>query len=159
MRLSIRFCQVLVIVAIIVIIAGVNLPHLIIGIRSDQRTENSLVRPHCDGGSGCCLFQSQNVHKKGGPARSKQVTLIKLTVSPLYQPRIPSLLQIMARPRKTPLYSGMLVWMYLVRVGPCTCNRFRTRSSGKTAVFAKTLAKTPAVASPEPNGKVLPPIY
>jgi len=50
----------------------------------------------------------------------------------------------------------MFRWTYSARVGPCTCNRFLTVSSGKTAVLAVTLARMPASASPEPIGRDMP---
>jgi len=51
---------------------------------------------------------------------------------------------------------GMFRWTYSARVGPCTCSRFLTVSSGNTAVFAVTLARMPASASPEPIGSDMP---
>lgn len=79
--------------------------------------------------------------------------LSKLTVNPRYNPRTPCVRNIRLMDCMTPVYSGMLRCTYRVRVGPCTCKRFRTKSKGNTPVFAMTLAKTPAAASPVPNGK------
>lgn len=79
--------------------------------------------------------------------------LIKLIGKPLYRPRSPSVWNITCIARPAEVYTGMLLYTYLLRVGPCTWMRLRTRSSGKTAVLAMTLAVMPAVASPPPQGR------
>lgn len=78
--------------------------------------------------------------------------LRRLTVKPLYMPRLPSCFQICWRVMSTPVYVGIFRWTYRARFGPCTCNRFRVVSRGYTAVFESTLATTPATASELPSG-------
>ena len=63
----------------------------------------------------------------------------RVTNKPRYIPLMPSVARMVRIAVKVPVYSGMFLWMYLPRVGPCTCIRLRTTSNGNTTDLAARL--------------------